>query len=408
MADLADALAHLGATHGVTGQPTRSLLTALRTLARLDLDSPPRPENPESTAELTGAARDVAEAVIAVRVAAELVATHGPTADEVTARDLAAEWASPRPAHLSTVAARQGAWSQIADLALLAAGAADRAGPLLDEAIGRVADAARDVPRHQPDPSVQATGPAWPLPLPRGPVPDEWAGRLEEMTALSWRTSLPPEPGRAHPIRGLRLIAETAQLLHVRASAAADDPADRQALRQRAETWRAINQQLYTIHTPTEPLMPAQEYSLSRLRALAAAPLSGPDLRAGRTALAQVAAWAQTAVSHYEGSNVTGLGPALAPQQRAHLRTLYSTAASPRRARPYEQVLLANLNQHTTSPIPAGALDPLVHLYREAAQPVTPPPRPTGEPPRLAVVTRPAAAAAATRHQLGPRIGHRR
>ena len=395
----------------MTGQPSRSLLTALRALARLDLDSPPRPDNPQLAAELTGAARDVAEAVIAVRVAAELVATHGPTAEDITERDLAAEWASPRPAHLSTVAARQGAWSQIADLALLAADAADRAGPLLAEAIGKVGAAARAIPPHQPDPSVQATGPAWPLPLPRGPVPDEWAGRLEEMTALAWRTTRPPEPGRAHPIRGLRLIAETAQLLHVRAVAAADDPVDRQALRQRAETWRAINQQLYTIHTPTEPLMPAQEYSLARLRALAAAPLSDPDLRAGRTALAQVAVWSQTAVSHYEGSEVTGLGPALVPQQRAHLRTLYSTAASPRRARPYEQALVANLNHRTTSPIPAGALDPLVDLYRAAAQPVAPPPRPApnGEPPRLAVVPRSTAeAAASTRHQPSPRIGHRR
>jgi hypothetical protein len=65
LADLADALAHLGATIGTTGHPARDLHTALRALARVDLD-PTRHDHTDPR----GPALDLAEATIAVRVAA--------------------------------------------------------------------------------------------------------------------------------------------------------------------------------------------------------------------------------------------------------------------------------------------------------------------------------------------------
>ena len=313
LADFADALAHLGATVGDTGRADLGLLRALRALARVDLD----PTGHDQT-EPRGPELDLAEATIAVRVAADLIGSHGPDAEQLTARELAHEWATPRPEHLTTPSARQGAWTQIADLATLTAAlVGPEADPLLDDAAQRVADTAAAVPRHSPSPAVLSTGPAWPLPLPRHAVPDEWAGRLEELTALAWRMTVPPASGRAHPITGLRLIAETGHQLHNQAAKTATDPATRHALQHRAELWRDIHHQLHALHTPTEPLMPAQRFALMRTRALAVAPLNPGDLIAGRTALTQAASWAQTTLGHYLDNPVVGLGPTLTPQLRA-------------------------------------------------------------------------------------------
>lgn len=373
LADFADALAHLGATVGDTGRADRVLLRSLRGLARVDLD-PTGHDQPEPR----GPALDVAEATIAVRVAADLIASHGPDVDQLTARQLAHEWATPRPEHLTTPSARQGVWTQIADLATLTVAlVGPDADPLLDGAAQRVADSAAAVPRHSPAAAVLATGPAWPLPLPRHAVPDEWAGRLEELTALAWRMTLPPARGRAHPITGLRLIAETGHHLHTQAARTATDPATREALQHRAALWRDIHHQLHALHTPTEPLMPAQRFALMRTRALAVAPLEPRDLIAGRTALTQAAAWAPTALEHYLDNPVVGLGPTLTPQLRAHLTGYHRPDdRNARNAHPHEAVLVANLNRRPASPIPPGALDPVITLYQAAAQPLTPAPTP--------------------------------
>ena len=405
LADLADALAHLGATIGDTGRPARDLHTALRALARVDLD----PTGHDHT-DPRGPALDLAEATIAVRVAADLIASHGPTPDQLTARHLANEWADPRPEHLTALTARQGVWAQIADLATLALPLTGPApDPLLDQAAHRVAAAAAAIPRHDPAPAVQATGPAWPLPLPRHPVPDEWAGRLEELTALAWRMTLPPDPGRAHPITGLRLIAETGHQLHNQAAKAATDPADRRALLTRAELWRTIHRQLHALHTPTEPLMPAQAFALLRTRALAVTPLDPGDLLAGRTALTQAASWAPTTLRHYLDNSVVGLGPTLTPQLRDHLTGFHRPAGwNGLETHPHEAVLLASLNRRPASPIPPGALDPVIALYQAAAHHLTPAPTPPPGPARrLAAVPTPVAAAPVAGHptiRKGPRL----
>ena len=339
-------------------------------------------------------------------MAADLIASHGPTPDQLTARHLAGEWADPRPEHLTALTARQGVWAQIADLATLALPlTGPDPDPLLDQAAHQVAAAAAAIPRHDPDPAVQATGPAWPLPLPQHPVPDEWAGRLEELTALAWRMTLPPAPGRAHPITGLRLIAETGHQLHNQAARAATDPADRRALLTRAELWRTIHRQLHALHTPTEPLMPAQAFALLRTRALAVAPLDPGDLLAGRTALAQTAGWAPATLRHYLDNPVVGLGPTLTPQLRQHLTGFHHTRDRGRQ-HPHEAVLLASLNRRPASPIPPGTLDPVITLYQVAAQPLTPatPPR-RGPGRRLASVPTAAATPATSRPHTpkGPR-----
>ena len=390
LADFADALAHLGATIGETSRTDLALLRALRALSRVDLDP-----TGHDRLEPRGPALDLAEATMAVRVAADLIASHGPEAERLTDRQLAHEWATPRPEHLTTPSARQGAWTQIADLATLTAAlVGPEADPLLDDAAQRVADTAAAVPRHSPTPAVLATGPAWPLPLPRHEVPDEWAGRLEELTALAWRMTLPPDSGRAHPITGLRLIAETGHQLHTQAAKTATDPATRQALQQRAELWRDIHHQLHALHTPTEPLMPAQRFALMRTRALAVAPLSPGDLIAGRTALTQAATWAPTTLGHYLDNPVVGLGPTLTPQLRDHLTGYHRPVGwNGLETHPHEAVLLASLNRRPASPIPPGALDPVIALYQAAAQPLTPAPTPPPGPARrLAAVPTTAAA----------------
>ena len=148
LADFADALAHLGATIGETSRTDLALLRALRALARVDLDP-----TGHDQLEPRGPALDLAEATMAVRVAADLIASHGPPAEQLTDRQLAHEWATPRPEHLTTPSARQGAWTQIADLATLTAAlVGPEADPLLDDAAQRVADTAAAVPRHSPDP----------------------------------------------------------------------------------------------------------------------------------------------------------------------------------------------------------------------------------------------------------------
>jgi hypothetical protein len=373
LADLAGALAHLGSTIGDTGAPARDLHTALRALARTDL----APTSP-GRGDPQGPALDVAEATIAVRVAVDLIASHGPPLETMTPRQQTDEWASPRPDHLATLTARQGVWAQVAGLAELAAQLTPPdPDPLLTDANVRVAAAAAAVPRRPADPAVQATGPAWPLPLPRRGVPDEWAGRLEEVTALAWRMTLPPGSGRAHPITGLRLLAETGYLLHQQAGHAADDPSQRRALHQRADLWRAIHRQLHCVQTPTEPLMVAQEFALLRTRALAVAALDPGDLRAGIVTWTQAAGWAQPVLSQYLDNPVAGLGPTLTPELRSHLtghRRLPHRQAG--HHHPYEAVLLASLNRAPASPIPPGALDPILALYQAAAQPLTPQPPP--------------------------------
>ncbi len=383
LADLAGALAHLGVTLGDTGHPAKELRRALAAMANTDLDL-----TEHGHAEPRGIALDLAEATTAIRVAADLIASHGPLAEQMTPRDLAGEWAHPRPAHLTSVAARQGAWSQIADLAHLATTLVDDldAPPLLLDAADRVTLTARRVPRQIPDPALQTTAPAWPLPLPRRGVPDEWAGRLEEVTALAWRLTMPPASGRAHPITALRLIAETGHLLHTQAVHAAADPADRDALHLRARLWRDIHRQLHALHTPTEPLMPAQEFALKRTRALAAGPLNPNDLRAGITTWTLAAGWAQTTLTHYLDSPMVGLGPTLTPELRAHL-TSYQRTADDRASHPHEVVLLASLNHRTASPLPRDALAPVTALYRAAAQPVTTPPQRRATPPHHPTAT---------------------
>lgn len=389
LADLAGALAHLGATVGDTGRPARQLRTALTGMATLDLGL----ADPDPT-QVTGIAEDLAEATIYVRVAADLITSHGPHPGDVTDRHLGHDWAHPRPDHLAARPARQGAWTQIADLATLTAALADtpREHPLITAAGTQVADAAAAVPRHDPDPRLDTTGPAWPLPLPRRPVPDEWAGRLEELTALAWRMTLPPGTGRAHPIAGLRLIAETGYQLHTQAAHRCPHPDLATALSGRADLWQNIHRHLHTIRTPTEPLMPAQQFALMRTRALAVAPLDAADLLAGRTALAQAAAWAISALEHHIGNPVVGLGPDLTPELRTQLRDFHP----PRHGQhPYETALLATHNRRPASPIPPGALDPLAALYRAAAAPVDPAPGPrrTTRPATVLTAVMPARAA---------------
>ena len=384
LADLADALAHLGATIGATGAPAAALHTALRALARSDLTSTssPRPEP-------RGTALDVAEATLAVRVADDLIASHGPPLHVMAARQQADEWAAPRPKHLTTPTARQGVWAQIADLAELAVELTRPSpDPLVTAAANWVQQAAAGIPRLPVDPTLQATGPAWPLPLPRRAVPDEWAGRLEEVTALAWRMTLPPAPGRGHPITGLRLLAETGYLLHRQAGHASQDPAHRLTLHQRADLWRDIHRQLHCLHTPTEPLLPAQEFALLRTRALAATDRDPRDLRAGITTWTQTAGWAQSTLTHYLNNPVAGLGPTLTPELRAHLRAP-STPRAPNRPHPHKSVLISSVNRRPASPIPPGALDPILTLYRTATrppdhQPCPPSPPRTGQ--RLSAV----------------------
>jgi hypothetical protein len=390
LADVADALAHLGTTLGHTGTPTRALHSALRAVARTDL-SPTRPPG-----QPVGPCLDLAETALAVRVAADLIASHGPPTGAITPRQLAGEWDHPRPDHLHDLPARQGAWTQLADVAASLAELARRGPePLLSDAAGELATAAAAVPRHHPSPAVQATGPAWPLPLPRHRVPDEWAGRLEEVTALAWRLTQPPDRGRAHPIHALRLLAETGYLLHTNAAAGAPEAADRAALHSRAQLWRTIHRQVHTLHTPTEPLMPAQEFALLRTRALAAAPLSPDDLRAGLTTWTQLARWAPTTLAHALDNPLVGLGPTLTPELRAHLTGYPHPGPEATPPHPHEAVLLASLNQRPASHVPAGALDPITALYHAAATPPTPPtsrgPAPAAR--RLASVPNPAAAA---------------
>lgn len=400
LADVAGALAHLGTTLGPAARSSGNLLAALRATARSDLTTPAPSPAP------AGTALDLAEAGIAIRVAADLLASHGPPAAQMTARDRAGEWASPRPEHLTSRAALQGAWAQIADLAELISALARQQGaePHLAVATDRLAAAAAAVPRRTPDPAIQAAGPAWPLPLPRRPIPDEWAGRCEEVTALAWRMTQAPGSGRAPQIHAMRLLAETGYLLHVQASRAATATPNRLDLHQRAQLWRAIHRQLHTIHTPTEPLMPAQEFALLRTRALASGPLEPADLLTGITVWSQVARWAPATLAHLEDNPLAGIGPTLTAELTAHLRP--RTGARPTALnRDYEAVLLAGLNHRTTSPIPAGALAPVAALYQAAAAPPTQPP-PNGRSTRhLAAIPTPPAAAPASRH---PTTGLRR
>ena len=55
-----------------------------------------------------------------------------------------------------------------------------------------------------------------------------------------------------------------------------------------------------------------------------------------------------------------------------------SESVSPPQNSEAEAMLLASLNRRPASPIPAGALDPVIALYQAAAQPLptapTPPP----------------------------------
>ena len=118
---------------------------------------------------------------------------------------------------------------------------------------------------------------------------------------------------------------------------------------------------------------------------------------------------AQTTLRHYLDNPVVGLGPTLTPQLRDHLTGFHRPAGwNGVETHPHEAVLLASINHRPASPIPPGALDPVIALYQAAAHPLTPAPTPPPGPARrLAAVPTPVAAAPVTGHptiRKGPRL----
>jgi hypothetical protein len=389
LADLAVSLAHLGDTVGVSGRAARDLHRVLGS-ARIGLELPlPAGDVP------VGIAHDIADAAIAIRTAADLVASNGPLPDDLTERFVEhSDWTHPRPEALYSLSARAGAWGYIADLALVASELATHAGQAdLASHAEQWAHAALRVPRAAADPALAYATPGWPLPLPRHAVPNEWAGRLEELNATAWRLSFNAQAGQVPPQAALRHIAEIGYHLHRRASGEPGiDPREVSALHQRAQVWSRIHACVHAIKTPTEMLSPAQRFSLFRTLQLAhSGTLDGPDLLAGQTALAQAAAQAPAAIEALASNPAAGIGPDLPAELR----------------QAHRGVLLASLNRQTVQ-IPGSALEPLAELYRTAASSVlAPTPRgdvPTSRPRLVATpgALRPSVAANAPPRRTGP------
>ena len=76
-------------------------------------------------------------------------------------------------------------------------------------------------------------------------------------------------------------------------------------------------------------------------------------------------------MAHYLDNPVVGLGPTLTAELRGHLTASYRDTTGPH---PHKTVLVASLNRRPASPIPPGALDPILALYRAAALPPDAPP----------------------------------
>lgn len=372
LADLAVSLAHLGDTVGVSGRAARDLHRALGS-ARTSLQLPlPDADVP------VGIAHDIAEAAIAIRTAADLVASNGPLPEDLTDRFIDhSDWTHPRPESLYSLSARAGAWGYIADLALVASELASHAGHSdLAVQAEQCAHAALRVPRAPADPALANATPGWPLPLPRYAVPNEWAGRLEELNAAAWRLSFNAQAGQVPPQAALRHIAELGYHLHRRASGVPGLAADEaSALQRRAQVWSRIHACVHAIKTPTEVLSPAQRFSLFRTLQLAhSGTLDRADLLAGQTALAQAAAQGPAAIEALANTAAAGIGPDLPTELR----------------QAHRGVLLASLNKQTVQ-IPAAALEPLAELYRAAASPVrAPAPGPDRPTPRPRFVATPA------------------
>lgn len=350
LTDFATSLGHLGRTIGDSGRAARDLQRALGSAGAGQEPARPVPDMP------AGIARDLAEAAVAIRTAADLIARNGPLPDDVTDRITGhSDWTRPRPQSLHTLSARAGAWASIADLSLTAADLAAHSGDTgLETSAEQWAHAALRVPRAPADPALATASPGWPLPLPRHPVPNEWAGRLEELTTISWRLQFNAHAGQVPPQAALRHIAEIGYHLHRRASGMPGVPAGEvQALQQRAQVWSRIHACVHAIQTPTVPPSPTQRYSLFRTLQLAATGELDPgDLTAGQTALAHAAALAPAAIEALADTPTAGIGPELPAEIRQAHRGLQ----------------LASLNRQTVQ-IPARALEPLVKLYRTASKP---------------------------------------
>jgi hypothetical protein len=349
IAGVADALAHLGTTLGPNHLTHRSLRARLHALARVRVPTPPADYRPR------GVELDLVDAAVALRTAADLIASTGPLPEAFTDHLLHhSTWTRPRPEPLHSDHARAAGWAQIADLALMAADLPPAALPDLGRAAEAVAHAALRVPRpastHLP---LQQATPGWPLPLPRHPVPNEWDGRLAELSALAWRLTRPPMGADPHPAAALRAIAEIGYHLHRRAAEHPDTHGPlQQPLRDRAELWNRIHACVAALHTPTTPLTGEQRWSLLRTRELAAVgDLDVTDLFTGQTTLALAAAYGPAALEHLTERPSVQLGPAI-----------------PRELRTSRQARFAALHR-AAIPLPQADADALAHLYRTAAAP---------------------------------------
>jgi hypothetical protein len=222
--------------------------------------------------------------------------------------------------------------------------------------LSAITAAAHAIPRppseHVP---LQRATPGWPLPLPRHAVPNEWNGRLAELSAMAWRITLPPPTGQPHPIGVLRGVALIGAELHRRAAQHPDTPPNQAAaLEDRARHWTRIAVCSGSLHTPTAPLAVDQRFSLLRTRDLALrADLDQADLQAGQTALTLAASYSRAALTHYTDRSGVSIGPRIA--------TELSTG------RP--DLALAAINFRSLRVQP-GALEPMAEMYSEAAQAV--------------------------------------
>ncbi|MGB7963627.1 MAG: hypothetical protein WCF12_11810, partial [Propionicimonas sp.] len=227
--------------------------------------------------------------------------------------------------------------------------------PALVAAADRAARAALRVPRpssrHVP---LQRATPGWPLPLPRHAVPNEWAGRLTELSAIAWRLTRSPQPGDPHPIGALRAIAEIGYHVHQRAAGVSGNPpALASALRERAQTWSRIHACTAALHAHTAFFPADQRWSLLRTRELAAVgELDPADLLAGRSTLAVVATYGSAVAGHLADQPGVQLGP--------HI---------PRELRVTPEIALAALHRQAI-PVPPSAGAALATMFRTAAQPV--------------------------------------
>lgn len=351
LTDTARALAHLGTVLGLDRTEHRTLSARLRTMSRVDCEAASADRRP------TGVELDLVDAASALRTAADLIASTGPLPGNLTPRLLDhSDWTRPRPEDLHSPPALAAGWAQLADLTLISADLATTTGhPALVAAADRAARAALLVPRpssqHMP---LQAVTPGWPLPLPRQAVPNEWAGRLTELSAIAWRLTRAPRPGDGHPIGALRAIAEIGYHVHQRAAGVSGNPpALASALRDRAHTWSRIHACTAALHAAPAFFPADQRWSLLRTRELAAVgELDPADLLAGRSTLAVVATYGSAVAGHLADRPGVQLGP--------HI---------PRELRVTPDIALAALHRQAI-PVPPSAGAALATMFRTAAQPV--------------------------------------